>query len=88
MLSASNLNKLFALTCFTIWLLLWLGNGQACAYIRDNGESSKGKKQKGVAKGGRKVVKRFAQQGEFVREDGPIEVKQNEHSDNFMRSSF
>lgn len=65
--------------CFTVLLLLWLGNGQACAYIRDNGESSKikSKRRKGIMKDGRKFGKRFAQQGEVVvRGDSPIEVKQ------------
>lgn len=46
---------------------------QACAYIRDSGDSSKGKKRKAVGKDRRKVGKKLSQRGLGL--GGPLEVR-------------
>ena len=46
---------------------------QACAYIRDSGDSSKGKKRKAVGKDRRKVGKKLSQRG--LGAGGPLEVR-------------
>lgn len=55
--------------------LFWCSSHtQACAYIRDNGDSSKGKKRKMVGRDRRKVGKKLSSRAPGVREGGPLEV--------------
>lgn len=51
---------------------LVLLSAKACAYIRDNGDSSKGKKRKIVAKDRRKVGKKLSSRR--LGQGGPLEV--------------
>lgn len=46
---------------------------QACAYIRDNGDSSKGKRRRIVGKDRRKVGKKLPSRG--TGEGSPLEVR-------------
>lgn len=46
---------------------------QACAYIRDNGDSSKGKRRKAIAKDRRKVGKKLSRRQ--LGEGGALEVR-------------
>lgn len=46
---------------------------QACAYIRENGDSSKGKRRKAIAKDRRKVGKKLSRRQ--LGEGGALEVR-------------
>lgn len=47
---------------------------QACAYIRDNGDTSKGKRRKIVGKDRRKVGKKLSIHSRGLGEGGPLDV--------------